>query len=176
MKFLRTLVVVLMAGAAGAPAFAQAPAPAPAAPAPAPVISASHLDAAREVVVLSGIGRTFNAIVPQLADQTVVTITRTRPEVRTDLIAVLTALLPEFEKRNAEMIDSTARAFAGVMTEQALKDTAAFFKTDAGKQYVQMQPRVIDQMVVSLEAFNRQMSTDLVERVRVEMRKKGHNI
>jgi hypothetical protein len=39
-----------------------------------------------------------------------------------------------------------------------------------------MQPRVIDQMVVSLEAFNRQMSTDLVERVRVEMRKKGHNI
>ncbi len=133
-----------------------AQAQAPAAPvAPAPQISASHLDAAREVVVLSGISRTFNAFLPQLADQTVATVTRTRPEVRNDLITVLKAVIPEFEKRSLLMLDSTANAFAGVMTEKALKDTATFFKSDAGKQYIEMQPRVIDQMVVSLDAWNR---------------------
>ena len=151
-------------------AVAQAPA------VPAQQITASHLDAAREVVVLSGISRTFNAFLPQLADQTMATITRTRPEVRNDLITVLKAVIPEFEKRSQLMLDSTANAFAGVMTEKALKDTATFFKSDAGKQYVEMQPRVIDQMVVSLDAWIREMSVDLMSRVREEMRKKGHSI
>jgi len=151
-------------------AVAQAPA------VPAQQITASHLDAAREVVVLSGISRTFNAFLPKLADQTMATITRTRPEVRNDLITVLKAVIPEFEKRSQLMLDSTANAFAGVMTEKALKDTATFFKSDAGKQYVEMQPRVIDQMVVSLDAWNRQMSIDLMTRVREELRKKGHSI
>ncbi len=155
----------------------QRPAPqAPvAAPAPAPV-SASHLDAAREVVQLSGIGRTFNVVVPQLAEQTLVTITRTRPELRNDLIETLNAIRPEFEKRSSVMVDSTARAFAGVMSEQELKDTAAFFKSAAGQAYVRMQPMVIDQMVVSLDAWNRQTSIDLMTRVREELRKKGHTI
>ncbi len=173
MNFIRKLACVLVAGmAVVAPALAQQPAPTPAPVAIAP----AHLEAAREVVLLSGISRTFNVFLPQLADQTVVTITRTRPEVRTDLIAVLKALLPEFEKRNSEMVDSTARAFAGAMDEAALKETATFFKSEAGLKYVKMQPLVIDQMVVSLESWNRQMSLDLMARVREEMRKKGHNI
>lgn len=166
------LAAILATGSLHSAAFAQA---APQTSAPA-TISASHLDAARDVVVMSGISRTFNAFLPQLADQTVMTIARTRPEVRNDLITVVKSLLPEFEKRSLLMLDSTARAFASVMTEKALKDTATFFKSDAGKQYVEMQPKVIDQMVVSLDAWNREMSVDLMSRVREEMRKKGHTI
>jgi len=111
---------------------------------------------------------------PQLADSLVANLSRTRPELRNDLIAVLKTLQPEFEKRDEQMVTSTARSFAGVMSEQALKDTAAFFRSEAGKAYVAMQPKVIDQMMISLEAWNRQMSEDLTTRVREEMRKKGH--
>ncbi len=192
-----SLVAALLAAASPgvvAPALAQQGAQAPSSQAPfgqvapgsapsgqaaqpsAAQISAAHLDAAREVVALSGIARTFNVMVPQLAEQTLVTITRTRPEVRNDLLAVLSAIRPEFEKRSVLMVDSTARAFAGVMSEQDLKDTAAFFKSGAGQSYVRMQPMVIDQMVVSLDAWNRQMSIDLMTRVREELRKKGHTI
>lgn len=172
--FTRAAALAAFLAIGQAAAVAQAPAQ-PAAQAPTQ-ISASHLEAAREVVVLSGISRTFNVFLPQLADQTVMTITRTRPEVRNDLIVVLKSLMPEFEKRSLLMLDSTASAFASVMTEKALKDTATFFKSDAGKQYVEMQPKVIDQMVVSLDAWNREMSVDLMGRVREEMRKKGHTI
>ncbi len=169
MNFIRKLALTLIVafGSSG-PVLAQQP--------PALTIAPSHLEAAKDVVLNSGIAITFKGFVPQLADQTVISITRTRPEVRADLIVVLQELIPEFEKRTSEMVDSTARAFAGAMDETALKATAAFFKSDAGKKYVQMQPLVINQMVVSLEAWNRQMSTEMVERVRVEMRKKGHNI
>ncbi len=171
------LAAALWAPALATGAFAQGASPAPqAAPAAPPEIAASHLDAAREVVTLSGIGRTFNVIVPQLAEQTLVTITRTRPELRNDLIDTLNAIRPEFEKRSSVMVDSTARAFAGVMSEPELKETAAFFKSAAGQSYVRMQPMVIDQMVVSLDAWNRQISIDLMTRVREELRKKGHTI
>lgn len=150
------------------PALAQQPAPAP--------ISASHLSAAREVVELSGISKTYDLFYPQLAESMVTTLTRTRPEIRNDLIATLKALQAEFDKRDEEMVITTARYFAGVMSEQALKDTAAFFKSEAGKQYVQMQPRVIDQMMAALDVWNRRMSEDLMSRVREEMKKKGHTI
>lgn len=164
---------LLQAGIAG-PAVAQQPA----APAQTPQsqITPSHLSAAREVVQLSGIAKTYDIFYPQLAESLVANLSRTRPELRNDLIASVRALQPEFEKRDEEMVDSTARNFAAVMSEQALKETAAFFKSEAGKQYVQMQPKVIDQMMAALDVWNRRMSQDLMSRVREEMRKKGHNL
>jgi hypothetical protein len=104
------------------------------------------------------------------------TLSRTRPELRNDLIATVKALKPEFDKRDEEMVDTTARYFAALMSEQALKETAAFFKSEAGKQYVLMQPNVIDQMMAALDVWNRRMSEDIMTRVREEMRKKGHTL
>ncbi len=179
--FSKPLVAALAVGftLVAAPLSAQQ-APRPAAPAPAATgaaqPSAAHIEAAKEVVRLSGIARTYDLFLPQLADSLVANFSRTRPELRNDLIAVLKALQPEFEKRDEQMVTSTARSFAGVMSEQALKDTAAFFRSEAGKAYVAMQPRVIDQMMISLEAWNRQMSEDLMTRVREEMRKRGHSL
>lgn len=146
------------------------------APAGRPQISESHMGVAREVVQLSGIAKTYDLFYPQLADGLVNNLSRTRPELRNDLIAVVKALKPEFDKRHDDMVDITARNFAAVMNEQALKETAAFFKSEAGQQYVLMQPQVIDQMMAALDVWNRRMSEDLMTRVREEMRKKGHTI
>lgn len=154
------------------PIFAQQPAPA----VPPLQVSAAHVDAAREVVILTGISKTYDLFYPQLADSLVNTVSRTRPELRNDLIATVKALKPEFDKRDVEMVDTTARYFAGTMSEKALKETAAFFKSDAGRQYVMMQPQVIDQMMAALDVWNRRMSEDLMTRVREEMRKKGHSL
>jgi 2-oxoglutarate dehydrogenase complex dehydrogenase (E1) component-like enzyme len=86
------------------------------------------------------------------------------------------------ESREAAQVALSSFVFGGrsysscAQLEQALKDTAAFFRSEAGKAYVAMQPRVIDQMMISLEAWNRQMSEDLMTRVREEMRKRGHSL
>ena len=148
---------------------------------PAPAAGAEAVDAyppeqiaaARQVVMTSGIANTFNLFYPQLANQAVTTLTRTRPEIRDDLIAVLKSLEPEFAERKEEIIKATSNSFAGAMSTKDLKETAAFFASDAGKAYVAMQPRVINQMVVAVDAWNRQLSTDLMVRLREEMRKKG---
>lgn len=135
--------------------------------------SAAHVAAAKEMVELSGIALTFNAFVPQIAQQIMEGVSRTRPEIRTQLDATLKELVPEFNKRTSEMVDSTAVLFAGVMSEAHINATVAFFKSEAGKQYIEMQPRVIDQMVVSLDAWNNRIQGEMFERVRAELKKKG---
>ncbi|HEV2572169.1 MAG TPA: DUF2059 domain-containing protein [Beijerinckiaceae bacterium] len=179
MKSIRSsLFVAAWLATALAPVALQAQQPAPAAPAAAETdnYTPSHLALARQVVLTSGIANTFDLVYPQLADQTIGIVTRTRPELRNDLIAVLKQLQPEFEGRKEEIIKATTNAFAGAMSEKDLKPVADFFASEAGKAYVAMQPKVINQMVVAMDAWNRQLSTDIMVRVREEMKKKGHQL
>lgn len=175
MKSIRSTLFAALLSTALVPVVAQAQQPAPAAPA-ADSYAPSHLALARQVVLTSGISNTFELFYPQLAEQTVAIVSRTRPELRTDLIAVLKQLQPEFEGRKEEIIKATTNAFAGAMDEKGLKTVADFFASDAGKAYVAMQPKVINQMVVAMDAWNRQLSTDIMVRVREEMKKKGHQL
>ncbi|MBM3608403.1 MAG: DUF2059 domain-containing protein [Alphaproteobacteria bacterium] len=177
MKFARTLKTFMLAAFTAAGLAALAPAvyaQAPAKPAAAPAKpSAAHVALAREMVELSGIALTFNAFVPQIAQQILEGFSRTRPEIRKQLEATLTELIPEYNKRTSEMVDSTATLFANSMSEADIKATVDFFKTESGKKYLEMQPRVIDQMVVSLDAWNSKLQQEMFVRVRAEMKKKG---
>lgn len=181
MRFAKILPVktfrafAVTAGLLGAGAvFAQAPAAqSPALPA---ALSASHVAVAREVVLLSGISNTFTVFVPGIMQQIFNTVTPTRPELRKELEEVLKGLIPEYEKRTDEMIDVTARLFAANISEAQLKVTLEFFKSEAGKKYVEMQPKVIDQMVVAVDEWNRKLTQEVLERARAEMKKRGKDM
>lgn len=151
-----------------AAAHAQAPAAKPAEP------TAAHLEVARDVVRASGISRSFSAVIPQYSDQITQTLTRTRPEAAKDLAVVIAALKPEFEKEGEGMVDIAARIYAAKLTEAELKEAAAFFNSAAGKKYVNDQPAILDELVTGMQAWTGKFSTTMLERVRAEMKKKGH--
>ena len=174
----------LLAWMAAGPAHAQqAPAttppapdastPAPLPPLPQPDVSPSQLAAAREVIVSSGMARSFTPMVPQLREQIPLVVTRTRPEFAKELTAVLAGLDPEFDKKTDEMIDIAAKIYARSMTEDELKATAAFFDSPAGKKYVSAQPLMLDQLVVAMQSWTQETSNYMMKRVQVEMEKKG---
>ena len=171
----RPLRAVLVGAALVLPvaAFAQQPAPAPAA---APQISAAHLAAARDVVESSGISRSFTPLVGQFMDQIAGTATRTRPELINDMKAVMTQLKPEFDKQTNEIVDITARIFAGRLSETELKDTAAFFKSASGKKYVETQPRFLDDLVPAIDGWAARTLPATVDQVRAIMNQKGHKL
>jgi len=164
--------MTLLGAALALPALA----PAAAQQAPAAQIAASHMAAARDVVAGSGISRSFSAMIPQFSAQIAGTVTRTRPELINDMKAVLTQLQPEFDKMSAEMVDTAARIFAAKLSETELKDTATFFKSASGKKYVETQPLVLDELVAAMQGWTQKLSTDMMTLVRVEMKKKGHEI
>ncbi len=181
------LATALLLALAAAPVSAQTPpaaAPAPAAPAapalpaavpalPQPEVPPEKLAAARQVVVSSGMARSFEPMVPQLEEQIPLVVTRTRPDLSKDLTAVLAQLQPEFNQKSNEMLDIAARIYARSMSEDDLKATAAFFDSPAGKQYVAAQPKMLDELVVSMQAWTQEVSGFMMKRVQQEMEKKG---
>ena len=170
-------LLTLSFAAAGGKAQQQTPAapesPTAAAPAPA---SPSHLAAARALVVACGMSRSFSIIVPQFLDQIGSSLTQTRPELSRDLTVVLTQLKPEFDKQVNEMIDIAAQIYVKQMSEQDLKAAVAFFESPAGKKYVETQPAFLTEVVTAMQGWQGKISTDMMARVREEMKKKGHEI
>ena len=165
------------APAASAPAAAPpAAAPAPAGPVPAiaqPEPPASQLAAARDLVLASGISRSFDPMVPQLRGQIVPMLTRTRPDLTKDLTEVVAQLGPEFDKQTGDMVEKAAHIYARRMSEDELKQAAAFFNSPVGKKYVAIQPDMLDELVVAMQSWTQQVSNFMMLRVRQEMLKRG---
>lgn len=168
---------------AAAPALAQAPAPAakPAAPAAAPAATpaeptAAQLALGRDIVIASGMSRSFDVAVPQFLDQIATRLTQTRPDLIKDLNVVLEQIKPEFDKRTSTVVDQAARSYAQRFSEDEMKQIVGFFKSPAGAKYLETQPLVFNDVFVALQAWQKQLSTDMMARVREEMKKKGHDI
>lgn len=157
----RLMFAALLFAALGA-AGARADEPTPAA-----------LQSARAVIISSGMARSFDLVVPQLFTQLEEGVTATRPELKDSLHATLVGLLPEFGKTEQDVINSAARALAKFMTEQELKDTANFFASPSGKKYVETQPLAFTDIVSIVQEWRQRLSTQVLQRAREEMKKKG---
>lgn len=140
-----------------------------------PAISAAHLALAREVMLSSGIARSFDSIIPSFADQ-IRKQAVTRPEIAQDLDAVLTQLQPEMELQKQRMVDIAARTYAGKFSEAELKDIATFFRSASGKRYVEAQPALLDEMVREMQDWTQDVSEYVMVRVRAEMGKRGQQM
>ena len=148
-------------------------APAPAAP-PAP--AASHLAAARELVVASGLNRAFGGVVPEMMAQLNTNLSRTRPEIAKDLKTTLDALQPELSAYADDMINFAGLVYTTLLNEQECKDALAFFKSPLGKKYVESQPALFANLGPAMGEWSKDVSVRMLERVRAEMKKKGHEL
>lgn len=157
------------------PAAAVAPPVASPPPAAAPP-SPAQLALARSVLVESGVASSFRLIIPQYLEQIALSVTRTRPEMIADLNLVLAVVRPEFDRKVDEMIDSAAQLYTQRFSQKELEDVAAFFKSASGRKYVGMQPVLMSDMFVAMQAWSQKISVDMMSRVREEMRKKGHEL
>lgn len=176
------LLLAASAAQAQTPPAAAPAAPAVAAPATPPVPDvgqpeppAAQLEAAHKLVVASGMSRSFEPMVPQLVGQIVPLLTRTRPELKTNLQDVVAKLQPEFVKKSSEMIDIAAKIYARRMSQPELEQAAAFFNSDVGKKYVDIQPAMLDEVVVAMQTWTQSLSTYMMRRVHEEMKAKGQD-
>jgi uncharacterized protein len=182
-KHARNLVFCLaflaapVVAASGSRAQQAAPNTRPGQAGPAPTTpSPSHLAAARALVIACGMSRSFSIIIPQFMHQIGSSLTQTRPELTHDLNAVLAGLKPEFDKQADEMVDIAAQIYVKQMSEQDLKAAVAFFESPAGKKYVETQPAFLTEVVTAMQGWQGKISTDMMSRVRAEMKKKGHEL
>lgn len=156
-------------------AVAQQPAPAPAAPQAAAQVSPAQLALGREIIVGSGMARSFEALIPTFSEQ-IKQLFVTRPEVTKDLDTVLDQIRPEIEKKKEELVTSAARMMASRINEADLRQIVAFFSSDAGKHYVETQPVVLNDIFDAMRTWANDTAEFTLTRVREEMKKKGHTL
>jgi hypothetical protein len=149
-------------------------APPPAA-APEPDLSAAHLALAREVMLSSGIARSFDSIIPTMAEQ-IRKNAVTRPDLAKDLDEVLKGLDSEMELQKQRLINIAARIYAKRLNEAELTDIVTFFRSPAGKRYVETRPQIHDDMVGAMQDWTQEVSEYIMVRTRAEMGKRGHQL
>lgn len=147
-----------------APAFAQAPAIAP-----------THLQAAREIMDITGVTSSIEGIYRQFEENTQQLLT-TRPEAAKDAKAVIEELRPEAQKRADEMIRNAAEIFAKKLTEADLKEAATFFKSPVGQRYLKLRSDAMNEVFDLMQPWSVQTSNYLFDRFSQEMRKRGHQL
>ena len=182
------LAVLLLAASAGAGRAQQVPTnkpnaaparptgkptPPPPAAKQAAIVSPGHLALAREVMLNSGLARSIDSIIPTMAEQ-IRKNSVTRPELAQDLDDVLKGLDPEMALQKQRMIDIAAQIYAKRLSEAELADIAAFFRSPAGKRYVETQPQLLDDMVGAMQDWTQEVSEYIMVRTRAEMSKRGH--
>lgn len=158
------------------PTLPQAPAPAPAPAAPPADIPQSHLIAARDVLVASGLADSFDSVYGEFRVRVRELVLTTRPELQKDTDEVIASLKPEADKKREEMVASAAFIFAKHMSEADLKEVATFFKSPVGQRYNAARPKVIDEIYGLLQPWSINTSNLLFDRFSAEMKKRGHQL
>ena len=153
-------------------AYAQQASTAPAAQS----VSQSHLQAARDVLVGSGISRSFESFVPQFIEQAKLNISGTRPELIKDLEEISKTISTQLDAERTEMVEIGAKVYASRMSEAELKDISAFFKTPSGLRYVSTQPQILEELFGEMQAWSQRLGARIIDIFRVELKKRGREI
>ena len=138
--------------------------------------SPAALASARELMELKGVKSLVEPVVVGVVEQTKGSILQTNPGLSKDLEEVSAQLRAEYQPRTAEVTNEIVRLYAQRFTEQELKDAVAFYKTPAGKKMLAEEPKILDETYARLQQWANRLQEEVASRVRVEMKKRGHNL
>lgn len=155
-------------------AFAGMVAPAVAQQPPAP--SASAIAIAKELIALKGAAQMFNPIPAGVIMQVRNQLVQTNTNVAKDIDEVALKLAGELNPRVSEILDNAAKLYATQFSEQELKDVLAFYKTPAGQKVISQEPRVLDASVRFADEWAQKLSQEVMDKMRTEMKKRGHDL
>jgi len=144
------------------------------APTAAPTPAA--IEIAKGIITTSGMTHSFDLVIPEIFGSLERNVLTTRPELKDPLHAVLVSLVPEFVKTEQQVVDAAGLALAKRLTEQELKDTAAFFNSPSGKKYIAAQPQTLNEIFAAINDWRQKLSVDVLTRAREELKKKGYSL
>ena len=138
--------------------------------------SAAAIATAKELIEIKGALNIFEALVPGVIEQTKNLFLQTNPTLSKDLNEVAAQLRAELAPRRAELTDRVAFLYAQRFTEQELKSTLLFYKSPLGKKLAAEEPGFVDQSLSFAQEWANKLSEEVVGKMRVEMKKKGHEL
>ena len=161
------VIIALAALGLARPAAAQAPAVQP---------SPNAILLAKQIIEIKGVGAMFaplvHGVIVKVRDQFI----QTNFMWAKDLSEIANNLEKQLGPRSSEVIDATARIYASHFTEAELKDLLAFYQSPLGRKSVAEEPKITDESMAYAGQWGDDLSVDVINRMRAEMKKRGKDI
>lgn len=93
-----------------------------------------------------------------------------------DLNEITVNLEKEYEPRVDELMDNAARIYASHFTEQELRQLLALYQSPLGEKIINEEPKALDESMAAAGSWGDGFSHDVIERMRAEMKKRGHEM
>jgi hypothetical protein len=164
--WLLALAVLVLLGL-GQPLNAQAPAQQPS---PAAVLLA------KRIIELKGVDKLFDPLVRGVVKKVTNQFMQTNFMWANDLNQVAAQLEKQYAPRATELVDASARIYAGHFTEAELKQILAFYQSPAGRKVVAEEPKALDESMANAGNWGDNLSEEVIAKMRAEMKKRGHDL
>jgi hypothetical protein len=150
------------------PAAAQAPA--------LPQVSPASLLIAKQIMQIKDIQQLFNPMVAGVIQKTRDTLLQTNLMWQKDLDETAILVARQFAPRAGDLVDATARIYASHFTEQELRDLLAFYSSPLGKKTITEEPKVLNEAVVYANDWADDLVPEIMNAMRTEMKRRGHDM
>jgi uncharacterized protein len=145
-------------------------------PAVAQQPSATAIATAKELITVKGAVALYEPLVRGVIEQAKSVFLQTNPTLGKDLNEVAAKLRTDYAPRGAEVMNDVAKLYASRFTEQELKDALAFYKSPLGRKMVTEEPEILDQSMRNAQNWANRLSEEVINKMRAEMKKRGHDI
>jgi uncharacterized protein len=170
----RSSGILLAAGVALSLAFsvhsaaAQAPAQAELKP-----VSASAMQAARDLLTVKNVSQVYMNAVPSIIQRTKDQFLANNLSYQKDLNEVSVTVAKTMAGKEKEIGEQMAKIYANDFTEQEMKDLTAFYKSALGQKLLTTEPAAIQASMVYMNQWAQAFSEAVVGQFREEMKKRG---
>jgi uncharacterized protein len=172
MRQAAAVLIALAAIGIARPAAAQAPTQQPLTHQPSP---ASML-LAKQIVEIKDVKDVFQPLVRGVVLKSKQMFMQTNFMWQKDLDEVAVIVQKQYDPRLSELVDAAARIYAGHFTEQELKDLLAFYQSPLGKKAIAEEPKALDESMNYAGTWADNLSLQVIDSMRAEMKKRGHEM
>jgi hypothetical protein len=138
--------------------------------------SATAIATAKELITVKGAVALYEPLVRGVIETAKGVFLQTNPTLGKDLNEVAAKLRTDYAPRGAEVMNDVAKLYASRFTEQELKDALAFYKSPLGRKMVKEEPEILDQSMRNAQNWANRLSEEVINKMRAEMKKRGHDI
>jgi hypothetical protein len=174
------LIAIVLAGAVLAgiarPATAQGTAPQGTAPNTAHQPSPAALSVARQILEIKHFEDVFRPMIRGVVIKTRDMFMQTNFMWSKDLNEIAANLEREYSARTKELLDRAARIYASHFSEPELKQILSFYQSPLGQKVIDEEPKALDESMAMAGTWADDFSQDVINKMRAEMKKRGHDL
>ena len=172
-RYVLAAIIVLCVAGIARPAGAQGAAPAET---PTHTPTAAEILLAKQILGLKHAENIFQPLLRGVIIKTRDLFMQTNFMWSKDLNEVTANLEKEYSPRVDELMDNAARIYASHFTEQELKQLLTLYQSPLGQKIVEEEPKALDESMADAGAWADIFSHDVIEKMREEMKKRGHDM